>query len=98
MHKNGSKANYLAGLVAAAAGIAFSSVWYDPFVFDVVDLKGALQLGAWLWIGFPSTLLGGSVIWEGVPSSVAALHAGDWLLKLLIMNFIIGLWAKEKFD
>ncbi len=32
-----------------------------------------------LWVGFPFTLLTGSVMWEKVPWKIAAIHAGDWL-------------------
>lgn len=58
----------------------------------VVGLSGAVQLGALLWIGFPVVLLVGSVIWENVPWKLAAIHAGDWLVKLLLVTIIVGLW------
>ena len=29
---------------------------------------------------------------EDVPVTLAAIHAGDWLLHLVIMSVIIGLW------
>lgn len=59
---------------------------------DVTDWTGALILGLVLWIGFPLVLWSGSVMWEKVPSKLAAIHAGDWLLKLLVIAFIVGLW------
>ncbi|MDP9847856.1 DUF1761 domain-containing protein [Streptosporangium lutulentum] len=52
----------------------------------------ALLLGAVAWIGFPLVLLVGSVIWEGVPWRSAAVHAGDWLVKLLVITVIVGVW------
>ncbi len=55
-------------------------------------MSGAVQLGALLWIGFPVVLLVGSVIWENVPWKLAAIHAGDWLVKLLLVTIIVGLW------
>lgn len=45
-----------------------------------------------LWIGFPFVLLTGSVMREKVPPVTAMLHAGDWLLKLLVIAAIVGLW------
>jgi hypothetical protein len=54
--------------------------------------KGALRLGAWIWI-FPAVILAGSVLHENVPWRLAAIHAGDWLIKLLVMSVIIGVWA-----
>lgn len=61
-------------------------------VVDVADPIGALQLAVVLWIGFPVILLVGSVIWENVPGALAAIHAGDWLLKLGIVAMVVTLW------
>jgi hypothetical protein len=52
----------------------------------------AVQLGLALWIGFPVVLLTGSVVWENVPPRLAAIHSGDWLLKLLAIAVIVTLW------
>ena len=32
------------------------------------------------------------MIWEKVPTVTALLHAGDWLLKLIVTAVIVGLW------
>lgn len=53
---------------------------------------GAVHLGFLLWIGFPVVLLTGSVLWENVPWKVAAIHAGDWLVKMLVIPIILALW------
>jgi hypothetical protein len=50
---------------------------------------GALLLGLVLWIGFPVVLLAGSVYHEKVPMPLAAIHAGDWLFKLLVVAVIV---------
>lgn len=44
-----------------------------------------------LWAAFPVVLLTGSMIWERVPWQTAAIHAGDWLLKLLLVALAVGL-------
>lgn len=62
-------------------------------LIGITDLGGAIQLGLALWIGFPVVLLTGSVIWEKVPPMLAAIHTGDWLLKLLIITVIVTLWT-----
>jgi len=59
----------------------------------VSGLPSALGLGLALWAGFPAVLLSGSVLWEGVPWRRAVLHAGDWLVKLLVVAAIVGLWG-----
>ena len=52
----------------------------------------AVLLGLVLWTGFPLVLLSGSVMWDKVPTATALLHAGDWLLKMLVISAIVGLW------
>lgn len=54
-------------------------------------LPGSLGLALVVWAGFPVVLLTGSVLWERVPLITAAIHAGDWLLKLLLVAVVIGL-------
>ena len=44
------------------------------------------------WVGFPVILLLGSVVHEKVPWRLAVLHAGDWLVKLLLIAVIVGVW------
>lgn len=65
-------------VVAAVSVFVVSSVWF--------------LLGLALWLGFPFVLLTGSMIWDRVPAPTAALHAGDWLLKLVVISAIVGLW------
>lgn len=58
----------------------------------VAGFFGAVGIGIMMWVGFPVVLLVGSVIWDRVPFRLAAIHAGDWLVKLLLMAIIVGLW------
>lgn len=58
----------------------------------VTDVAGSLLLGLVLWVGFPVVLLAGSVQWDDVNPRLAVLHAGDWLLKLLLIGVIVGVW------
>jgi uncharacterized protein involved in cysteine biosynthesis len=55
-----------------------------------LSLPGAVPLALVLWVGFPVVLLTGSVAWEKVAPVTAAMHAGDWLLKLLLIAVILG--------
>jgi hypothetical protein len=52
----------------------------------------AVYLAFWLWIGFPVILLVGSVIHENYPKKLAVIHAGDWLVKLLVLTVILTVW------
>ena len=57
----------------------------------VVNRAGALQMGLLLWIGLPVTLPTGSIVRENYPRQLAAIHAGDWLVKLVLLSVIVGL-------
>jgi len=61
-------------------------------LLGIADWTGGLQLAFALWLAFPAMLLAGSVIHENVPARLAAVHAGDWLLKLLIIGIVVSLW------
>lgn len=54
-------------------------------------LPASLVLAAVLWLAFPAVLLTGSILWERVPPVTAAIHAGDWLLKLLLIAAVLAL-------
>jgi Protein of unknown function (DUF1761) len=61
-------------------------------VLGVTTWLGAVHFGLLLWIGFPLILLTGSVLWDNVPWKVAAIHGGDWLVKMLVIPIIAGVW------
>lgn len=58
----------------------------------LADLSSALGLALVVWVAFPVVLLTGSVIWEDVQTKLAAIHAGDWLVKLLAVTAIVAIW------
>ncbi len=55
----------------------------------VDERRHAAMLGSAVWIGFPAMILAGSVLWEDVPVRLAAIHTGDWLVKLLVIATIV---------
>jgi Protein of unknown function (DUF1761) len=77
---------FLRGLLIAVvvAGLAAQA--------DIDEWSGGLLLGLALWIGFPLVLWTGAVIHENTPSKFAAIHAGDWLVKLLVIAVIASVW------
>jgi Protein of unknown function (DUF1761) len=76
----------LRGLVLAAvvAGLAAYA--------GIGTAAGGLVLGLVLWVGFPTVLWTGAVFHERVPVRQAAVHAGDWLAKLLVAGVIVAVW------
>jgi hypothetical protein len=59
---------------------------------ELQSVFAAIHFGLLLWIGVPLVLLSGSVLWEKVSPKVAAIHAGDWLVKMLVVPLIVALW------
>ena len=72
-------------LSAVVAGLAAQG--------DIDGLAGGLALGLALWIGFPLVLWIGAIVHEGTRVRLAAIHAGDWLIKLLAISAIVSLLA-----
>lgn len=74
------------GLIRAAvtAGLASEA--------EIDEWTGGLLLGLALWVGFPFVLWAGAVIHESTPWKLAALHAGDWLVKLPVVAVIVSVW------
>ncbi|MDB5183394.1 MAG: hypothetical protein JWO07_75 [Candidatus Saccharibacteria bacterium] len=65
---------------------------YAVILLDITTPAQAAILSIWLWVGFPVVLLVGSVIHEHFSGKLAIIHAGDWLVKLLIFTIILSLW------
>jgi hypothetical protein len=57
-----------------------------------VDWIGAVRVGVLLWIGLSAMQWVGSMLWEKVPVKMAAIHTGDWLVKLVLIAVIVGVW------
>ena len=74
------------GVVAAAVAWLVAGLGID-------GLAQATGFALVLWVAFPAVLLSGSVFHERVPVPLAAIHAGDWLLKLVLITGIVTLWA-----
>jgi hypothetical protein len=56
--------------------------------------KGATGLAFGLWLAFYVVQLAGAVIFDGMPPILGAVHAGDWLGKMLIMALILSAWHR----
>lgn len=61
-------------------------------LLNLLHLNQAILLAFWLWVGFPVVFLVGLVNNEHFSGKLAAIHALDWLVKLLIFCIILTLW------
>lgn len=62
----------------------------------IADWKGAAFLALVLWLAFYVVQLAGAVIFDGMPPALGAVHAGDWLGKMLIMSLILSFWPARQ--
>ncbi len=58
----------------------------------IAEIGPSIALAFALWLAFPVVLWTGAVLWENAPPRLAAIHSGDWLLKVLIIGIVVGLW------
>ena len=45
-------------------------------------------------VTIPVVLWTGAIVLENVPAKLAAIHAGDWLAKLVLIAVVVGVWRK----
>src|SRR4051794_29512391 len=76
--------------LARTAVVATAFAWIATQA-HLLALPGALGLALLMWVAFPVVLLTGSVSWDRVPVVTGAMHAGDWLLKLLLVAVVLAL-------
>lgn len=62
---------------------------YFVVILDLKTWISTFKFGLIIWIGFPSLILLGSVLHENVHPGIAAIHTGDWLVKLLVMLTVL---------
>lgn len=53
------------------------------------DLNSALQLGAWIWLGFVATTSFSGVLWEGKPHKLWVLNNAYSIVNLLVVAAIM---------
>jgi hypothetical protein len=63
-------------------------------LLGAADWKATVGLALWMWFGFSFMMWVGAIMWESTPWAVAAIHTGDWLVKTVLVGFILGAWRK----
>jgi hypothetical protein len=81
-----------AKLLDFARGFVVAAVLaYVLHAAGATTVAPAVGLAVLLWLGFPAVLLVAPVIWGGESWRLQLLHAGDWLIKLVVMAVMISL-------
>lgn len=61
-------------------------------VLNISDPIHGLYLALWIWVGFYAMILAGSVIHDKVPLRLGLIHAGDGLVRIVLMTIILSIW------
>lgn len=84
-------------LVAPLREIAAASVLSWLIVrLEIFEWRRALALGGGLWVAFHLVMMSGAVLFSGMAWRVAAIHAGDWLMKLLLISVLLSRWLGRR--
>ena len=59
---------------------------------DTDSWTGGLWLGLGLFVGFPLVLWAGAILHEKQDWRLAAIHGGDWLLKVPLAAVVLSVW------
>jgi hypothetical protein len=80
------------GALLMAFVLAHSIVFAGAFL-GATGLSAGLQAAIWSWLGFVAPVTIGTVLWDGKPWLLWMLNAGYFLVLLVVMGIILGLWV-----
>ncbi|UNX54432.1 DUF1761 domain-containing protein [Georgenia sp. TF02-10] len=93
--RSGAQQPAPAGQLAVAAATSIVLALCVAILVGLTETTGVLPLlglAALLWVGFVLTQWASSLMGEQVPVALAAIHAGDWLVHLVVITLIVGTW------
>lgn len=57
--------------------------------------KATSRLMLLLWAAFHAVAMAGAVLWDNMQWQLGAVHAGDWLMKMLYMGIVLTIWLNK---
>jgi hypothetical protein len=63
---------------------------------QIKDWNAAAKLMLLLWLAFQAVGMAGAILWDNMQWQLGAVHAGDWLMKMLFMGIVLTLWHNKK--
>ena len=79
------------GALVMAFVLAHSIIFAGAYL-NASGMSAGLQGAIWSWLGFIAPVTMGSVLWDGKPWKLWFINAGYYLVVLLVMGIILGLW------
>lgn len=93
--KKGMAKNYAImalGALVMSFVLAHSIVLAGTYL-NVGGISAGLQGGFWSWLGFIVPVSLGTVLWDGKPWKLWFINAGYYLVGLLAIGVILGVWV-----
>ncbi len=72
--------------------LAHSFVFASAYL-QISGLSAGLEAGFWSWVGFVAPVTVGVVLWENKPWTLWFINGGYYLVSLLVMGVVFGLWG-----
>ncbi|MCB0511610.1 MAG: DUF1761 domain-containing protein [Bacteroidetes bacterium] len=63
---------------------------------NITDWKNAMKLMFILWLAFHAVGMAGAILWDNMQWKLGAVHAGDWLMKMLFIGIVLTIWFNRK--
>lgn len=79
-------------ILALIMAYVLAHVSYLAFTFfDVSYMYATISTGFWAWLGFMMPASFGNGVFEGRRKKLMAINAGNWLVTLIAMGWVLGL-------
>jgi hypothetical protein len=89
MEKDAPKAYFFSFIGALVMGFVLS---YIAVGMKVTNLKGALMMGFFIWLGITLIFRLNDFLFEKRPFKLIVINSGFELVVLLVLSVIVGLW------
>lgn len=63
---------------------------------NLKNWKTTTKLIILLWLSFHAVGMAGAILWDNMQWQLGAIHAGDWLMKMLLMGIVLTKWLNKK--
>jgi hypothetical protein len=63
---------------------------------NLTNWKNTTKLMLLLWLAFHAVGMTGAILWDNMQWQLGAVHAGDWLMKMLFMGIVLTVWFSRK--
>lgn len=63
---------------------------------SIDDAGQAARLAVMMWLAFHAVGMAGAVLWDSMPWRLGLVHAGDWLMKGVLMAVLLALWHRRR--